>query len=93
MDKPWTIKLAETEKAESCETEMTRLLELIGAFMEPSDPRGWASHCWVSDMSCLSDFDPNQADMQQIRAALGFDVNRNDYLVDIAKRMQPATEL
>ena len=68
--------------------ENERLLLMIGEFMDPDDPQGWAEYCWVSDESQLGDFRPEPEDLAVLSEKLGFQVELQMYLYEICARMR-----
>ena len=60
--------------------------------------REWAEECWISDETCLGDFeglDNNKPDpeaaftarMKRASERLGIELHPRDYLVDVARRL------
>ena len=81
------IFMAEADAIKSQQENVNRLLLLIGEYM------GWdgdISHVFVSDLTTLGDFCLEDEELSELAEKLGFAVEPQEYLHDIALRMKPA---
>ena len=86
--KGYTVEFAPDKLVEQYAHEMYQLLLLIGEFMDPDDPKGWAEYCMVTDMSTLGDFTRDKKDVAGLSEKLGFTVERKMYLHEICALMR-----
>ena len=45
---------------------------------------------WISDESTIGDFHLDDYEFRELRATLGVEISRKDYLVDVAERLKNA---
>lgn len=82
----WGFSIAPSVQVIAQKTNIDNLLRLIGVYV------GWGddiSRVFVTDKSSVSDFGLDAAEITDLATKLGFPIERGEYLVDIAVRMNP----
>ena len=78
------VFMGETEEVAKQSANIDKLLWMVAPFM------GWPDldDVFVSDGSSLSDFGLDDEELQQIQTKLGFPIKADEYLHEIAARME-----
>lgn len=71
------LEAAEDGQVEALGPYVQRVLDVVGF---PT--------AWVSDLSCVGDFPVDEDDCQEFARTLGVPVALDDYLVEVARRLQ-----
>ncbi len=70
-----TIKLAGTERISRVYEAATELIRLALDIEQ----------AMITDLSCVSDFSPDEEDLAKLSSLVGKPVGRHDYIVDLAE--------
>lgn len=86
------VEMADSDYVEANKKNVAALMVMVGKYMDP-DPEWqqtfatFAQSVFVSDESTLRDFNLEDADMKALGDDLGFPVNNDDCIFQIAAKM------
>ena len=87
------IVSAPQDLVKTYDKECRNLLILIALFLGVDNPQKWAYSCFITDQSCIGDFfgtadEETPAMLKTLSEELGFPVERESYLCEIAAKMR-----